>query len=108
MAHLRDTKVPLTVCPLSNVRLCVVDHMRDHNILRMLDYGLRVTVNSDDPTYFGGFLNENYAALAKDLGMTLMQATALAENSFSSSFLSPAQQAVFAERIEDYVLNFSN
>lgn len=103
MEHLREHQVPLTVCPLSNVRLRVIDHMRDHNILHMLDSGIMVTANSDDPTYFGGFLNENYAALSTDLGMTNEQAIQLAHNSFHASFLDPAQKQVFATRLNDFV-----
>ena len=105
LAYLREHQVPLTVCPLSNVRLCVVEHLREHNILRLLADGIKVTANSDDPTYFGGFLNENYAALASELGMTKDQAVTLAHNSFSASFLSPAERAVFADRVDDYALN---
>lgn len=103
MAHLREHQVPLTVCPLSNVRLRVIDKMQDHNILRMLDDGVLVTANSDDPTYFGGFLNENYAAMSKDLAMTEDQAVALARNSFKASFLDPAQKQAFENRLDDYV-----
>lgn len=102
LAHLREQQIPLTVCPLSNVRLCVVEHMREHNILRLLDAGLMVTANSDDPTYFGGFLNENYAALAADLNMSRDQAVQLAHNSFAASFLDPSQKAVFHARVHDY------
>lgn len=102
MAHLRKQQTPLTVCPLSNVRLRVVEHMRDHNILRMLDDGIMVTANSDDPTYFGGFLNENYAALNAHLNMTREQAIQLARNSFTASFLSADQQAVFIDRLDEY------
>ncbi len=103
IAHLKEHQVPLTVCPLSNVRLRVIDHMRDHNILRMLDDGVMVTANSDDPTYFGGFLNENYSALSTDLGMTNQQAIQLAHNSFQASFLDAAQKQVFANRLDAFV-----
>jgi len=101
--HLRKQQVPLTVCPLSNVRLRVIDKMQDHNILRMLDAGVKVTVNSDDPTYFGGFLNENFAAMTADLGMTQDQAIALARNSFQASFLDSAQKQAFENRLDEYV-----
>ena len=103
ISYLREHRVPLTVCPLSNVRLRVVEHMRDHNILRLLNDGVMVTANSDDPSYFGGFLNENYAALSTDLGMTTEQAIQLAHNSFQASFLDPAQKQVFAKRLDDFV-----
>jgi len=103
LAHLREHRVPLTVCPLSNVRLRVIDKMQDHNILRLLDDGVMVTANSDDPTYFGGFLNENFAAMTSELNMTRDQAVALARNSFQASFLDPAQKQVFETRLDDYV-----
>ena len=79
--------MPLTVCPLSNVRLCVYDDMRQHPILDLLDKGLCVTVNSDDPSYFGGYLNDNFNALSTSLSMTETQAIQLARNSFEASFL---------------------
>jgi adenosine deaminase len=87
VARLVREQVPLTVCPLSNLRLCVVDSMTDHPILKMLDEGLLVTVNADDPPYFGGYLNDNFAALVEHLMLTESQARQLAKNSFTSSFL---------------------
>lgn len=80
-------QIPLTVCPLSNTRLCVYSAMQDHPILSLLDQGLLVTVNSDDPAYFGGYVNANYAALIAALGATREQITQLARNSFIASFL---------------------
>ncbi len=85
--ELARTKVPLTVCPLSNLRLCVYDDMKQHPILELLEKGCRVTVNSDDPSYFGGYLCDNFNALAESLGMTEQQAVQLARNSFVASFL---------------------
>jgi adenosine deaminase len=84
MARLIDEQVPLTVCPLSNTRLCVFEHMSRHNILSMLDAGVKVTVNSDDPAYFGGYVNENFRALREHLGMSRAQAEALAANSLDA------------------------
>ncbi|WP_369854521.1 adenosine deaminase [Candidatus Thalassolituus haligoni] len=95
-------QVPLTVCPLSNVRLCVFNTMAEHNILEMLEQGLCVTVNSDDPTYFGGFMNENFEALADDLGMTKAQAVQLAANSFRASFLSDEEKHAFIQQLEQH------
>ncbi|MFK7913212.1 MAG: adenosine deaminase, partial [Pseudomonadales bacterium] len=92
MRHLIDTQLPLTVCPQSNVRLRAVDTMADHNIMAMLRAGVRVTVNSDDPSYFGGFLSDNYAGVAEHVGMSIAEAAALARNSFTASFLTPEQQ----------------
>lgn len=85
--YLRDAGITLTVCPLSNLRLGVVRNLRDHPVRRMLELGLRATVNSDDPAYFGGYINDNYRALADHSGLTAAEAVALAKNSFSGSFL---------------------
>lgn len=82
--RLIDEQIPLTVCPLSNVKLRVFDDMRDHNILSLLERGVKVTVNSDDPAYFGGYVNENFMALHESLGMTEDQARRLAQNSLDA------------------------
>lgn len=84
MQRIIDEQIPLTVCPLSNIKLCVFDEMRQHNILTMLERGVKVTVNSDDPAYFGGYVGENFAALERDLGMTREQAARLASNSLEA------------------------
>lgn len=80
-------QIPLTVCPLSNLSLKVVDDMRQHNILALLDLGLLVTVNADDPSYFGGYLNDNYTALLNALDLSKEQLITLVKNSFTASFL---------------------
>ncbi|MBL4682679.1 MAG: adenosine deaminase [Pseudomonadales bacterium] len=98
--NLKKNRMPLTMCPLSNVRLCVFDQMREHPILKLLDEGLCVTVNSDDPSYFGGYLNENYLALAKALSMTESQAVQLARNSFEASFLDDTRKQLFLSKID--------
>ncbi|HEY1889257.1 MAG TPA: adenosine deaminase [Steroidobacteraceae bacterium] len=85
--RLAREQIPLTVCPLSNVKLRVFDRMEDHNLKRLLQAGLRVTVNSDDPAYFGGYLLENYLAVERALGLTRMQLATLARNSIDGSFL---------------------
>ena len=85
--YLKEKQIPLTICPLSNVKLRAVDSMKEHNILRLLKRGLLVTVNSDDPAYFGGYLNENYEALVKALGLSEEELKTLVENSFKASFL---------------------
>ena len=87
VARLAASRMPLTVCPLSNVRLCVYDSMTEHPILDLLSQGVCVTVNSDDPSYFGGYLCENFEALAQALDMTQSQAIDLCRNSFEASFL---------------------
>ena len=88
--RLRKAKTPLTVCPLSNVRLCVYESMSGHPIREMLKRGLNVTVNSDDPPYFGGYLLDNFEALHRELGLTMEEAQQLAVNSIRSSFLEEA------------------
>ena len=102
MQRLALEQMPLTVCPLSNVRLCVFEQMSEHNILELLDQGLCVTVNSDDPAYFGGYLNENFLAMASSLSMTKAQAIQLAKNSFTASFLDANAKAVFLKALENY------
>ncbi|WP_439887477.1 adenosine deaminase [Pseudomonas sp. MBLB4123] len=84
MQRIIDEQIPLTVCPLSNVKLRVFEHMGQHNILTMLERGVKVTVNSDDPAYFGGYVGENFAALHEHLGMTEEQARRLAQNSLDA------------------------
>ncbi len=92
MNHLVATKIPLTVCPLSNTKLCVFDDMSEHNILQMLEEGVCVTVNSDDPAYFGGYMTENFVALAQDLAMSKEQAKKLVRNSIEASFADAARK----------------
>ncbi|NKQ12066.1 adenosine deaminase [Pseudomonas sp. SST3] len=82
--RLIDEQIPLTVCPLSNTKLRVFDDMSQHNILQMLEQGVKVTVNSDDPAYFGGYVTENFMALHESLGMTEDQARRLAQNSLDA------------------------
>ncbi len=103
LEDLAARRVPLTVCPLSNVRLCVYDDMSEHRILDLLARGLCVTVNSDDPAYFGGDLLENFAALEADLGMTREQGLAFVRNSFEAAFLPPEAKAELDQRLETYL-----
>ena len=98
VAELVRRRTPLTVCPLSNVRLRVVSGMRDHPLGRMLDLGLLVTVNSDDPAYFGGYVNDNYIAVAEAVGLDREDLVRLARNSFEASWLdAPRKSALLAE-----------
>ena len=98
VAELVRRRIPLTVCPLSNVKLRVVDDIRDHPLKRMLNLGLFVTVNSDDPAYFGGYVNENYIAVAEALGLSREDLRQLARNSFEASWLdAEAKSALIAE-----------
>lgn len=87
VARLVRDRIPLTVCPLSNVKLRVFAEMAEHPLKRMMDAGLLVTVNSDDPAYFGGYLAENYVAVADALDLSPADAVTLARNSFVASFL---------------------
>lgn len=91
--------MPLTVCPLSNLRLAVVKDMRDHPIRKMLQHGLKASVNSDDPAYFGGYINENFMALADATGLNREEIRTLVINGFESSFLAPAEIAGHVERV---------
>ena len=102
MARLRDEQIPLTVCPLSNVRLRLVDRIEDHPLPRMLDAGLLVTVNSDDPAYFRGYVEDNYRALRRDLGVDEGQILKLAENSFRASFLSEERREGYLKELAEF------
>jgi adenosine deaminase len=92
MQRLVDTQVPLTVCPFSNLKLCVVDDLSRHNLARMLRRGVCVTLNSDDPAYFGGYLLDNYVGSAQALGLTRDEVVTLAKNSLTASFLPDADK----------------
>ena len=96
-------RTPLTVCPLSNLKLGVIDDMANHPLATMLEKGLLATVNSDDPAYFGGYVNENYRAVQAALGLTREQLATLARNSFEASFLAPEQKAALIGKLDDYV-----
>jgi adenosine deaminase len=92
----------LTVCPLSNQKLCVVSDLSQHPIKQMLALGLRATVNSDDPAYFGGYVNANYEAVAKAVGLTRDEIVTLAKNSFAGSFLSAEEIEAHLVEIDAY------
>ena len=92
MKRLAAARVPLTVCPLSNQKLCVFPNLADHNIGALLDAGLCVTINSDDPAYFGGYINENFVQTFAATGLGAQQAYQLAANSFEASFITEAQR----------------
>ena len=100
MARLIREKMPLTVCPLSNLKLCVVDDMADHNIHRLLQQGVHVTVNSDDPSYFGGYMNDNFIAIAESLDLTADELKTLAINSFEASFISDEEKLKWTNEIK--------
>ena len=93
----------LTVCPLSNLKLCVIDAIAQSPVKQMLDLGLMVTINSDDPAYFGGYVGANYHAVADALNLSQDQIVRLAQNSFTGSFLSDAEKHLHLEAIADAV-----
>ncbi len=103
VVRLAEAATPLTLCPLSNLRLSVVEDMRQHPLRRMMEAGLAVTVNSDDPAYFGGYVNENYWAVQQALSLTLEELAQLARNSFQASFLEPAEKASLTKRLDAYL-----
>lgn len=92
LKRLAREKIALTMCPLSNLRLCVIDQFSDHPARAMLEAGVRVTINSDDPSYFGGYVNENYHALHQGLDLSLDHIKTLARNSYLGSFMSEAEK----------------
>lgn len=100
VARLRDEWIPLTVCPLSNVRLRVVDRIEDHPLPRLLEEGLVVTVNSDDPAYFGGYVDDNFRAVADGLGLDDATLVGLARNSVDASFLDDARKRALHAEID--------
>lgn len=97
-----EKQIPLTVCPLSNVKLRAVKSMQEHNILKLLRKGVLVTVNSDDPAYFGGYINENYETISENLDVSKEELKTLAKNSFKASFLSEAKKRNFIDSISQY------
>lgn len=106
ISELINRQVPLTVCPLSNTKLKVFDDMSEHNILSMLESGVLVTVNSDDPSYFGGYLNENYLALHEGLGLTKEQLVRLVKNSFTASLISPKNKKLWLNKVDQALENY--
>ena len=103
MQRLIAEKMPLTVCPLSNLKLCVVQDMAEHNIRRLLQQGVHVTVNSDDPSYFGGYMNDNFIAIAVALDLSNDELKQLAINSFEASFIEDAEKQQWISKITSLV-----
>ncbi|ATD65037.1 adenosine deaminase [Neisseria weixii] len=101
MQRLIDLQMPLTVCPLSNLKLSVVNHLSAHNLHRMLQRGVLVTVNSDDPAYFGGYVNQNFIELAEALDLSNEDIRMLCKNSFKASFISDAEKEAWYRRIDE-------
>lgn len=101
--RLADARMTLTVCPLSNLKLCVVHDLAAHPVPEMLRQGLHVTLNSDDPAYFGGYVNDNYRALARAVGLDRDDLVQIARNSFEGSFLGEAEKAARLAEIDAYL-----
>jgi len=101
--RLAKEKIPLTVCPLSNTKLRVFDKMENHNLKQMLDAGLCVTINSDDPAYFGGYMNENFLAAQNGLNLSLKDIVQIAKNGFTASFLPQEDIDVHLKSIDEFV-----
>jgi adenosine deaminase len=101
--RLVDDQTPLTVCPFSNVRLGGFDRLEDHTLPKMLDLGLSVSVNSDDPAYFGGYVGDNYVATQAALDLSVAQMVGIARNSLQATFLPAAEKAALLGELEEYV-----
>ncbi len=100
MQRLKEEQIPLTVCPNSNIELKVFDHYQEHNIKQLLDFGLNVSVNSDDPAYFKGYLNQNFINICENLPLTEEDVIKLVKNSFNSSFISEALKQAYLKRVD--------
>ncbi|MDA9766821.1 adenosine deaminase [Candidatus Thioglobus sp.] len=103
MLRLIESQIPLTICPLSNVKLRVFDNMASHTILDMLDLGVCVTVNSDDPSYFGGYMTENFLALYDSLELSRDQAIRLINNSIDASFAEDSRKKELSNLLQTYI-----
>ena len=106
--RLADSKITLTVCPLSNHKLCVVKDLTQHPLKEMLENGLNVTINSDGPSYFGGYLNDNYIAMIEHLDISAADIYQLAVNSIHSAWLDPLSKKTYLNAIEKSYQTFLN
>jgi adenosine deaminase len=107
VARLARQQIPLTVCPLSNVKLCVFPALSAHNIGKLLDAGIAATVNSDDPAYFGGYLNENYTATFAALPeLGAKEAYQLARNSLQASFVAEDIKAGWIRELDEFFTQY--
>ncbi|MEL7327299.1 MAG: adenosine deaminase [Pseudomonadota bacterium] len=103
MDALIESKMPLTVCPLSNIKLCVFDEMEQHNIVDLLRKGVAVTINSDDPAYFGGYMTDNFMAVSNAHPMTKSELAQFTINAINASFISEALKAKYRAQVADYL-----
>ena len=106
MARLARERIPLTVCPLSNLKLRVFPTLQQHSVRQMLEAGIVATLNSDDPAYFGGYVNENFTQTFKALGLTAQHAWQLASNSFEASFIDEAQKRQYLDQLQSVFETF--
>ncbi|VXB68827.1 Adenine deaminase [Burkholderia sp. 8Y] len=102
VARLADSRVALTVCPLSNIKLCVFDDMTKHTLKDLLDQGVAVMINSDDPAYFGGYVNANYFAIVDALKLSDKEVYTLLKNSLEASFVTDEERAAMVARLDAY------
>ena len=107
VGKLRSDRVPLTVCPISNVKLGLFKDVTEHNLKNLLDLGLCVTVNSDDPAYFGSYINENYFAATEALSLNKNDIYQIAKNSFESSFLTQEEKRRYVAELDNYMSEYS-
>ena len=107
IARLVKDRIALTVCPLSNLKLRVVQDLAQHSLGRMLEAGMMATVNSDDPAYFGGYINQNFSQSFAALGLTAQHAYQLARNSFEASFVDATVKAAYLDRLDEYFETFA-
>ncbi|NVJ54101.1 MAG: adenosine deaminase [Campylobacteraceae bacterium] len=103
MKRLKDEQIPLTVCPNSNIELKVFENYKQHNIKQLLDYGLNVTVNSDDPAYFKGYMNQNFFNLVDNIALTKEDIVKLVKNSFNSSFIDEKLKEEYIKRVDEVI-----
>jgi adenosine deaminase len=102
IAYLVEKQIPLTVCPLSNIKLCVFDDMSHHNIKQLLDLGVCVTINSDDPAYFGGYMNENFYATQAGLNLSKDDLNNISRNAIKASFLDEDRKDALRDELDEY------
>ena len=103
--YIAEKQIPLTVCPLSNLKLKVVEDLKHHPLLQLMEAGVMVTINSDDPAYFDGYMNENYIQIATALNFSKKQIAQLAKNSFKASFLPDKKKEKLISQVENYYQN---
>ena len=102
-----ESKMPLTVCPLSNIKLCVFEDMTQHNIVDLLRKGVAVTINSDDPSYFGGYMTDNFLAVSQAHQMSKQELAQFTLNAIEASFIDDALKTTYRKQVEEYVTSYS-